>query len=91
MAGAEQVDGRALVLARARALEALAAEYPEQTDGLTDPVLAGLPADATEGTWAAARLLALDRLRALHPAQFQARYAAELARHASKADQEPPP
>ncbi len=91
VAGAEQVDGRALVLARARALEALAAEYPEQTDGLTDPVLAGLPADATEGTWAAARLLALDRLRALHPAQFQARYAAELARHASKADQEPPP
>jgi hypothetical protein len=86
----EKVDRRVLTQARARALEALAGEYPEQAERLVGSVLAGLPADASEGTRAAARLLALDRLRALHPQQFQARYAAELARHASQAGEEPP-
>jgi hypothetical protein len=85
---AERVDRTALLRARAAALEALAFECPEQAERLVRPVLAGLPADASEATRAAARLLALDRLRALHPQQFQARYAAELARHAG---QEPPP
>jgi hypothetical protein len=89
----ERVDPHVLNRARAAALEALAAEYLEEAERLAGPVLAGLPADASAETRAAARLLALDRLRALHPAQFQAGYAAELARHASQAtsaDEEPP-
>jgi hypothetical protein len=87
---AAKLDRRVLTRARAAALEALAGEYPEQAERLAGPVLAGLPADAPEGTRAAARLLALDRLRALHPQRFQARYAAELARHANQPGQEPP-
>ncbi len=87
----EKVDRRVLTRARAAALEALAGEYPEQTERLVGPVLAGLPADASEGTRAAARLLGLDRLRVTHPRRFQARYAAELARHAGHAGQEPRP
>jgi hypothetical protein len=79
-----------LTRARAAALEALAVEYPEQAERLVGAVLAGLPDDATEGIRAAARLLALDRLRVLHPQRFQALYAAELARHASQPGQEPP-
>ncbi len=63
----EKVDRRVLTQARARALEALAGEYLEQAERLAGPVLAGLLADASEETRAAARLLALDRLRALHP------------------------
>jgi hypothetical protein len=85
-----RVDPQVLARARAGALEALAGLYPEQVQRLVRPVLAGLPADAPAGTRAAARLLALDRLRALHPREFQARYAAELARHAGQAGQEPP-
>jgi hypothetical protein len=85
---ADKLDPRVLMRARAAALEALAGEYPEQAERLVRPVLAGLPDDASEATRAAARLLALDRLRALHPQRFQARYAAELARQAG---QEPRP
>ncbi len=84
---ANKVDRRALLRARAAALEALAVEYPEQAERLAGPVLAGLPADASAATRLAARLLALDRLRALHPQRFQARYAAELARQAGKEGQ----
>jgi hypothetical protein len=78
------VDPRALTLARAAALEALAERYPEQAERLAGPVLASLPTDTAEETRAAARLLGLDRRRALHPAEFQDRYAAELARHADQ-------
>jgi hypothetical protein len=86
----DRVDPRALTMARAAALEALADLYPEQAQRLVSPVLADLPADAPAPTRAAARLLALDRLRALHPREFQARYAAELARHAGKAGRKRP-
>ncbi len=86
----EGIDPRALTRARAIVLEALAEQYPEQAEQLTGSVVAGLPADASAEMRAAARLLALDRLRALYPRQFQARYAAELARHAGQADQEQP-
>jgi hypothetical protein len=84
---ADKLDPRMLMRARAAALEALAVEYPEQAERLAGPVLAGLPDDASAATRAAARLLALDRLRALHPQRFQARYAAELARQAGKEGQ----
>jgi hypothetical protein len=84
------LDRRVLTRARAAALEALAGEYPEQAERLAGPVLAGLPDGTPQGTRAAARLLALDRLRVLHPQRFQARYAAELARHANQPGQEPP-
>jgi hypothetical protein len=85
---ADKLDPRVLMKARAAALEALAGENPEQAERLAGPVLAGLPPDASEETRAAARLLALDRLRALHPQRFQARYAAELARHAAQEPQQ---
>jgi hypothetical protein len=78
--------------ARLRALLWLADRHPDQTRARFQAEAARLPLDPADRSPGRRRALAwvrtLDGLRSAYPELFQARYAHELARHAS---QEPPP
>lgn len=88
-----RVERPAATRARLRALLWLAGQHPDLTRQRFAVEAARLPLQPADRAPRRRRALAwvrtLEGLRAAYPERFQARYAAELARHARQADQEP--